>query len=213
MDRSCQDRPAAAATCFEFAAEFFARARPDPAVHVKPDARLEAETLAIACWAAADADTAIARTAKTRARLRAAGRVDLVAYVDGVLADLALHRAAPDSAQASARAAASAEQAVSSAPLGRELAAQARLRQVRATGDARDRARHLEAGIELALALDRTRAGAQLGTLLVALVEDADRARTAPARAGLERLAAAIAGLGDAGLADLASAVLAELSG
>lgn len=207
-----EDRAAAAATCFEFAAEFFARARATPGVHVEPDARLEAETLAIACWAATDADAAIARAGEARSRARAAGRDDLAAYIDGVLADLALRRATPDSAHASARAAASAAP-LGSAPLGRELAARARLRQVRTTDDARDRARHLEAGIELALALDRTRAGAQLGTLLVALVEDAERARTPPARAELERLAAAIAGLGDAVLVDLASAVLAELSG
>jgi hypothetical protein len=200
-----EDRAAAAATCFEFAAEFFARA-------ADVGARLEAETLAIACWAADDAEIAIARAPTTRASARAAGRDDLAAYIDGVVADLALRRATPDSAQASARAAASAAP-LGSQPLGRELAARARLRQVRTTDDARDRARHLEAGIELALALDRTRAGAQLGTFLVALVEDAQRARTPPARAELERLAAAIAGLGDAGLADLASAVLAELSG
>jgi len=203
-----ENRPASAATCFEFAGEFFARGS-GAAVRIAPGAALEAEALAVACWAA-DRDAAreavAARAAKTAAKARAADRPELAAYVDSVLADLAIARRAADSAQASARAAASADGLREA--LGRELAARARLRQVRTADDARDRARHLEAGIELALALDRTRAGAQLGTLLADLVEDTDRP---PTKAELARLANAIAGLGDPSLADLASAVLDEL--
>jgi hypothetical protein len=47
---------------------------------------------------------------------------------------------------------------------------------------------------------------------MVALVEDAARARTPPAVDAIARLAAAIENLGDASLADLAGAVLAEVS-
>jgi hypothetical protein len=211
------DRPAAAAACFSFAAQFFVRAHlaasATTAARVGPDASLEADTLAVACLAAANADDTVERAAIVRATARAVTRPDLVAYLDGVLADLALRRNSADAAQVAAKAADSAAIAGTAPPLGGELAARARLRQVRTAADARERARHLEAGIELALALDRTRAGAQLGTLLVALFDDAARAGTAPARVELERLAAAIAGLGDAALADLATSVLAELSG
>lgn len=212
-----EDRPAAAAACFEFAAQFFVRAHlaasATAAARVGPDASLEADVLAVACLAAANADTAGERAALVRANARAVNRPDLVAYVDGVLADLALVRASGDAAQAAAKAADSAATIGATRPLVRELAARARLRQVRTAADARERARHLEAGIELALALDAARAGAQLGRLLVALFDDAARAGTAPPRVELERLAAAIGGLGDATLADLATSVLAELSG
>jgi hypothetical protein len=198
-----EDRPAAAATCFEFAAEFFRRAGASTS--------LEADALAVACWAAADAhDEVNVRAVRTIAAARAARRPDLAAFCDGVLADLALRTAAADSAQACARAAESARD-LGGEPLARELAAKARLRQVRTAGDARDRARHLEAGIELALALERPRAGAQLGGLLLALVEDAARAQRAPHRSELQQLAIAIDRLGDPSLSELTTAVLVEI--
>ncbi|HET9992922.1 MAG TPA: hypothetical protein VFQ65_30510, partial [Kofleriaceae bacterium] len=148
---------------------------------------------------------------------RAANRLELVAYSDGVLADLVL-RTAPEAApEACALAAESASENVATtatkgAPLARELVAQARLRQVRVSADQADRARHLEAGIELALVLDRKRAGARLGGFMFDLVEDAERAGTMPARGELERLASAIARLGDDELAEMARGVLAELA-
>jgi tetratricopeptide (TPR) repeat protein len=198
-----EGRPAAAATCFEFAAEFLRRAK-----HV---AAPEADTLAVASWAAAgDVEIATERGPRAADAARAAHRLDLVAFLDGVLADLAL-RQAPEAAQQACALAAESAQALGASPLARELAAQARLRQVRTTGDAGDRARHLEAGIELALALEGSRAGARLGSFLITLVEDAERGAHAPARTELERLAGAITSLGDTELADMARAVLAEL--
>ena len=208
-----EDRPAAAATCFEFAAEFLRRAGHASA--------LEAEALAVAGWAAAnELERATERAAIAADAARAAGRLELVAYVDGVLADLAL-RSAPEAApEACALAAESAAEHVLAyvkgpvkgrIDLARELSALARLRQVRVTTDRTDRARHLEAGIELALVLDRKRAGARLGGFLFDLVEDAERAGTAPVRGELERLATAIGRLGDDELAEMARGVLAEL--
>jgi hypothetical protein len=199
-----EDRPAAAATCFEFAAQFFARAHGDDG-----DAELEAGALATACWVVADDATRVDAFCK---RARDTKRPELAAYVDGVVAELALRRESPQRREAIARAAVSAEAASNTGTLARALSARARLRQARTSLDPADRARHLEAGIELALALDRRRAGAELGTLMVALVEDAARAQTAPAIDAIARLAAAIECLGDASLADLAGAVLAEVS-
>lgn len=204
------DRPAAAATCFEFASEFLRRAG-----HASS---LESDVLAVACWAAAnDIERASDRAATAADAARAANRLELVAYIDGVLADLVL-RTAPEAApEACALAAESASENVATSasktgPLSRELVAQARLRQVRVSADQADRARHLEAGIELALVLDRKRAGARLGGFMFDLVEDAERAGTLPARGELERLASAIARLGDDELAEMARGVLAELA-
>ncbi|MEO8844088.1 MAG: hypothetical protein ABI591_02625 [Kofleriaceae bacterium] len=219
-----EDRPAAAATCFEFAAEFLRRAEPDgPAYRSSVDC----EALAVAAWATADElERATERAAVAADTARAAQRFELIAYVDGVLADLAL-RAAPDAAaEACALAAESATtnaEALAARPpstdglergrqnLARELVAQARLRQVRTADASEDRARHLEAGIELALALERPRASARLGAFLFDLVDDAERAAQRPVRGELERLAGAIAGLGDQELTAMARAVLAEL--
>lgn len=204
-----EDRPAAAATCFEFAAEFLRRAGNGSA--------LEAEALAVACWAAAnELDRASERAAIAADAARAADRLELVAYVDGVLADLALRTADAAAPEACALAAESAAEHVASpvrgrTELARDLAALARLRQVRVTADRTDRARHLEAGIELALVLERKRAGARLGGFLFDLVEDAERAGTSPVRGELERLATAIARLGDDELAEMARGVLAAL--
>ena len=200
-----EDRPAAAATCFEFAAEFLRRAGHASA--------LEADVLAVACWAAAtDIDRATDRAAAAADAARTAQRPELVAYVDGVLADLVL-RTAPEAApEACALAAESAAGVRAPNQIGRELVVQARLRQVRVSADHADRARHLEAGIELALILDRKRAGARLGGFMFDLVEDAERAGTLPARGELERVASAIARLGDDELAEMARGVLAELA-
>ena len=198
-----EDRPAAAATCFEFSAEFLRRARNPSAV--------EADALAVASWATAgELDIATERGPRVADAARAQNRLDLVAYLDGVLADLALVRAPEAAAQACALAAESA-QVLGAGPLARELGAIARLRQVRIVTDTTDRARHLEAGIELALALDRKRASRRLGGFLITLVEDAEREARPPHRGELERLAGAIAGLGDAELAEMTRAVLAEL--
>jgi hypothetical protein len=198
-----EDRAAAAATCFEFGAEFLRRAG--------NAAALDADALAVASWAAAgDIEIATDRGALATAAARAHGRLDLVAHVDGVLADLALRRA-PDVAPRACAVAAESAQVLGAGPLARELGAQARLRQVRIASDAADRARHLEAGIELALALDRTRAGVRLGAFLISLVEDAERTARAPDRGELEQLAGAITSLGDSELADMARAVLDEL--
>ncbi|HEX4454431.1 MAG TPA: hypothetical protein VH143_26400 [Kofleriaceae bacterium] len=200
-----EDRPDAAATCFEFAARFFAHGHGDG----DADAELDAGALATACWIVAGDDTGVDEFCK---RARAAKRPELAAYVDGVVAELALRRNSPQMRDAIARAAASAEAARDANALAHALSARARLRQARTSLDPADRARHLEAGIELALALDRRRAGAELGTLMIALVEDAARTRTPPALDAIARLAAAIEHVGDASLADLAGAVLAEVA-
>jgi len=207
-----EDRSAAAATCFEFAGEFLRRA--DHA------SSLECDALAVACWAAADdIERASDRAAIAADAARAADRLELVAYVDGVLADLALRtapEAAPEACALAAESASANRPRAKAHPhesqLARELVTQARLRQVRVTADRVDRARHLEAGIELALVLDRKRAGARLGAFMFDLVEDAERAGALPARGELERLASAIARLGDDDLAEMARGVLAELA-
>ena len=187
-----EDRPAAAATCFEFAAEFLRRAW-------IPIGAIEADVLAVSAWAAAgDVDAATETGPRVADAARGAGRLDLVAYLDGVLADLALARAPEAAMQACALAAESAR-ALPDSPLGRDLVAQARLRQVRASDDASDRARHLEAGIDLALALAPERAAALLGATLVALVERGGRDRD------IDAVAVAIARLGDQELSELAS--------
>jgi hypothetical protein len=192
-----EERAAAAATCFEFAAEFLRRA-------AVPGAALEADALAVAAWAqAGELDATEADGPRVAAAARAAGRLDLVAYLDGALADLALAHSAGGPARACALAAESAH-ALPDSPFARELAADARLRQVRAATDPLDRARHLEAGLALALALPPARAGARLGAFLIALVEDADRAHSAPQPAELAAVASAIAGLDDPELAAIA---------
>jgi hypothetical protein len=192
-----EGRPDAAATCFEFAAEFLRRAKAEgPA--------LEADVLAVsACAATGDAEAAIARAGKTADDARRLGRPELVAYLDGVLADLALAQAPEAAAEACARAAESAQQLPPS-PLARELVAQARLRQVRAATDPVDRARHLEAGLDLAVGLERGRAAARLGAALAAALAD-------PRRDELERIAAAIRRIGDPDLSEIAAAALAEV--
>ena len=189
---------------------------------------VDCEALAVAAWAAADElERATERAAVAADTARTAQRFELIAYIDGVLADLALRAAPEAAAEACALAAESATtnaEALALRPpssdglergrqnLARELVAQARLRQVRTSDATEDRARHLEAGIELALALERPRASARLGAFLFDLVDDAQsRGRPAPVRGELERLAGAIAGLGDQELAEMARAVLAEL--
>ena len=200
-----EDHPPAAATSFEFAAENFRRAGVDGRA-------VEADVLAVASWAAAgEVDVATDRAPGATDRARALGRLDLIAYIDGALADLAL-RAAPEAAAQACALAAESSKVLGEGTLARELAAQSRLRQVRTTTDELDRARHLEAGIELALALDRTRAGARLGAFLVTLVEDATRAERLPDRSEVERLTQAIVSLGDPDLGAMARAVLAELA-
>jgi hypothetical protein len=196
------NRPLAAATCFEFAAEYFRRG-------ARATSAVEADALAIAAYAAAgDIATATARgpLVADAARALDAGRLDLVAFVDGVLAELALKHAPAAATQACALAA---ETAITSGH--RELIARARLRQARAASERSDRARHLEAGLEVARSLSADRAGASLGETLVALVGDATRAGQAPDRDAVVALAAALAALGDRDLADLARAVLAEV--
>lgn len=199
-------QPAAAATCLEFAAEFFRRVDSGAA------AAVEADALALASWAAAgEMEAATARLASVADNARKLDRPELVAFVDGAIADLSLAKATEAAAQACALAAESA-QALPDAPLSRDLRAQARLRQVRTTDDALDRERHLEAGIEIALTLDRARAGARLGAALVGLLDDATVRERAPLRSELSRLGKALSSLGDPELAALADSVLAELS-
>ncbi len=82
---------------------------------------------------------------------------------------------------------------------------------MRATDDPMDRERHLEAGIELALTLDRARAGARLGAALVHLLDDASTGERPPNKHEVQRLGAALASLGDPELAAMADSVLAEL--
>ena len=194
------DRPLAAATCFEFAAEYFRRG-------ARATSAVEADALAIAADAAAgEIDTATGRGPLVTDAARTLGRLDLVAFIDGVLAELALEHAPAAATQACALAA---ETAITSGH--RELIARARLRQARAATERSDCARHLEAGLEVARSLSADRAGASLGETLVALVDDATRAGQAPDRDAVVALAAALAALGDRDLADLARAVLAEV--
>lgn len=200
-----EDQAAAAATCLEFGAEFFRRAGQLPAA-------IEADALAVASWAAAgEMDEATVRAARVADNARALGRPELVAFMDGAIAELALNKATEASAQACALAAESA-QALPDAPLSRDLRAQARLRQARASDDALDRERHLEAGIEVALTLERTRAGARLGAALVGLLDDATLRARPPLRTELMRLGKALSSLGDPELAAMADSVLAELA-
>jgi hypothetical protein len=197
------DRPLGAATCFEFAAEYFRRGE-------RATSAVEADALAIAAYAAAgDIATATARgplVTDAARTLPGPGRRDLVAFVDGVLAELAIAHAPAAAAQACALAA---ETAIASG--NRELMARARLRQARATNERTDRARHLEAGLELVRSLPSDRAGASLGEMLIALVDDAARSGHAPDREALGVLASALAVVGDRDLQDLARAVLAEV--
>ncbi|HTR53897.1 MAG TPA: hypothetical protein VMJ10_24550 [Kofleriaceae bacterium] len=192
-----EDRPAAAATCFEFAAELARRGARD-------DIACEADLVAVAAWDAADDRDAVAdRAPRARDAARAAGRPELAASLDGMLADLALTRG--DALAACAQAAAAAA-ALPDTLAARQLVARARLRQVRAATDPSDRARHLEVGIALAIALPTRRAGDLLSELLVALVDaHADRRE-------LRRVASAISALPDPELAELARAVLAEVA-
>ena len=197
-------QPAAAATCFEFAAEFLRRAG-------APAAAIEADALAVAaCAAAGEVEAAASRAPAIVDAARQLRRPEVVAYLDGVLADLAVGQARDAAVEACALAAESA-QALGNTPVARDLIVQARLRQVRATDDPLDRARHIEAGIELALTLEPARAGARLGALLVGLVEDAERVQALPERGELERLAKAIENLGDGELSAMAAAVLAAV--
>lgn len=197
-----EGQPAAAATCFEFAAEFL-RATRDVA-------SVEADVLSVAAWAAADeAGRARERAAVVVVTARAAKRPDLIAYLDGVLAELALRTTPEVAALACAVAVQSAQRLKGT--VARELIAQARLRQVRTSNHASERARFLEVGIDLALALERHRAAARLGALLSDLLDDATRRSVTAARPEVERLAAAIDLVGDDELAEMAHAVLAEL--
>lgn len=197
-----EGQPAAAATCFEFAAEFLRKTR--------DVASIEADVLSVAAWAAADeAGRARERAAVVAVVAQVAKRPDLVAYLDGVLAELAL-RLTPELAALACAAAVQSAQRLKST-VARELVAQARLRQVRTSNHSSDRARFLEVGIDLALALERPRAAARLGALLSDLLDDAARASAPAARPEVERLAAAIDLVGDDELAQMAHAVLAEL--
>ncbi|HUJ58532.1 MAG TPA: hypothetical protein VLX92_08570, partial [Kofleriaceae bacterium] len=95
-----------------------------------------------------------------------------------------------------------AARALPDADAAREQRAEARLRQVRAAGAPADRARHLDAALELALALPRGRAGAQLARFALDLLDDAARGRPA-ARRELERVAAALSAVGAGELGEL----------
>ncbi|MEJ7600483.1 MAG: hypothetical protein WKG01_21420 [Kofleriaceae bacterium] len=207
-----EQRPAAAAVCLEFAAEFLRRA-------THTSTALEADALAVVCWVeAGDLPTATDRAPKVADAARAQKRPDLIAFLDGAMADLALRRArpgtaaAPDAREAALQACALAAESALGLPdtqLARDLIAQSRLRQVRASDDPLDRERHLEAGIEVALTLDRQRAGARLGSALVGLLDDA--VTWPPTRDELHRLGTALTNLGDPELAQMARGVLAEL--
>jgi hypothetical protein len=200
-----EDRPPAAAVCFEFSGEFLRRAG-------RRDAAVEADALAIAAWAVAgELATATDRAPEVSDAARELGRLDLVAYVDAVVADLAVTSARDAAAEACALAAESAL-AIAASPIGRELTAAARLRQARVASDAADRARHLEAGLELARSLPADRASGLLGTILVALVEDAVREDRRPDPDELAGVAAAIASIDDPDLAELARAMLADVA-
>ena len=197
-------RPAAAATCFEFSAEFFRRAS-------QAVLAVEADVLAVASWAAdGDVERATDGAGRTADAARRLGRAELVAVLDGALAEAMLTRAPGAAAEACALAAESAH-ALPSSPTARELLAQARLRQVRAATEVADRTRHLEAGIDVALSLPPQRAGVRLGALLVALVDDRTAGKPVAA-AELDRLGAAIASLGDAELTEMARGIVADIS-
>lgn len=197
-----EQRPLAAGVCLEFGAEFLRRAK-------QAGAALEAEALAVVCWVeAGDMPTASDRSPKVADAARAAGRPDITAFLDGAMADLAL-KTGGDAARHACALAAESALALPDTPLTRDLVAQARLRQVRASDDPLDRERHLEAGIEVALTLERSRAGARLGSALVGLLGDATG--HPPTRDELRRLGTALASLGDPELAEMARGVLAQL--
>jgi hypothetical protein len=184
---------AGAAVCFEFAAEYFHRA-------ADPRAAAEAGALAVTSHlAAGELATATERVPRVADAARLLDRRDLIAYLDGALADAAVISEPDAAAMACALAAESAE-ALPDSPLARDLRAQARLRQARVAEDALDRARHLEAGIELAAGLPHVRGGTLLVGHLVALVE-----RNA-AQLEIDRVGAAITAIsrGDAELTEIA---------
>ena len=199
-----EDQPAAAAACFEFATELFRR--------IGDIARaVETAVLAVASWTTAGELERVAdRAARASDAARSAGRADLVAFVDGALADAALAQRGAAAAEACALAAETAR-ALPDSPFARELRAAARLRQLRAAEDRLDRDRHLEAGLDLALGLPAARAGACVGAALVGLLDDAARAAIDPNRTEVQRLASALARLGDPELAAMAESVVAEL--
>ncbi|MDX2091666.1 MAG: hypothetical protein SFX73_27645 [Kofleriaceae bacterium] len=199
-----EGRPAAAATCLQFAAEFFRRAN-------NPGSAAEAQALAVTSWAAAgDLDGASALAPRAVDDARASGRPELIAFLDGALADVALAKRSEAAAQACALAAETAH-ALPDSPLARELRASARLRQVRASDDALDRERHLEAGIDLALGLPPARAGVRLVVAMVGLLDDAAAQDAAPNRTEVVALATVLKRLGDSELTAMADSVLAEL--
>ena len=210
-----EQRAAAAATCFEFAAEYFQRAarlRPRDRARLVESA-VQAAALSVASWAdAGEVEAATIRAAGVADAARAIERPALVAFVDGALADLALARAPAAAAEACALAAESAS-SLPDGPAARDLRAQARLRQVRASDDELDRERHLEAGIEIAVTLAPARAGARLGAALLALVDDGTLHARPLIPRELERLAAALASLDDPDLTAIAHSVLADLGG
>ena len=199
-----EQRALAAGVCLEFGAEFLRRAK-------QHGSALEADALAVVCWVeAGDVPTATDRSPKVADAARAAGRPDIIAFLDGAMADLALGTGRRSEAARHACAlAAESALALPDTAVARDLVAQARLRQVRASDDPLDRERHLEAGIEVALTLDRPRAGARLGSALVGLLGDAQA--HPPTRDELRRLGSALESLGDPELAEMARGVLAEL--
>jgi hypothetical protein len=206
-----EGNPLQAATCLEFAAAFFRRAGNELAA-------AEADALSVASWASAgDVEAATLRAARAADVARALKRPELVAFLDGALADLAVNQRTLDdessrraASEACALAAESAE-GLPPTPLSRDLRAQARLRQMRATTEELDRARHLEAGIDLAIGLPRPRSGARLGAALVGLLDDAVAFSVAPSRAEVAALREALLRSGEDELAAMAESVLGEL--
>jgi hypothetical protein len=200
-----------AATAFEFAAAFFRRAE-------NPHAAAEADALSVASFASAgDVEAATVRAARAADVARHLKRPELVAFLDGALADLALARRAADDEEANRVAseacalAAETAEVLPATPLSRDLRAQARLRQMRATTEVLDRERHLEAGIDLAIGLERPRSGARLGAALIGLLDDAVAFTVAPSRTEVSALRDALARSGEDELAEMAAGVLAEL--
>lgn len=197
-----EDDPAAAGICLEFAAQFLRKAR--------HSASLEADAVAVAAWASANEPTrAEQHAAEITGPTQRAKRSDLIAFIDGTLADLAL-RIAPDRAAAACALATLSAQALRG-PNARELLVQARLRQVRSASEPRERARHLEVALDLALAIEHGRAAARLGDFLLDLLDDARRSEQPPPRADIEKLVVVIERLGDHGLTDMAHTILAAL--
>ena len=198
-----EGQPLAAGTCFEFGAEFFRRGG-------EPQRAVEADVLAVLSWATAgELERATERGGLVADAARKANRGELVAAIDASLAELMLLHAPGAAIEACALAAESAK-ALPDDAIARELLVQARLRQVRASDDLGDRARHLEAGIDLALTLERERAGDRLGAMLVALVDDHTSGRPL-VESELQRLGAAITSLGDPELTEMARGIVADL--